>query len=143
MHPTAGELVKLAQKSRRMDPALVQVGEQEVPTRRLRRRLSSQERAELVARYRAGEDTPALSREYGISKCGLLHLLGKEGVTMRKQPMAPPDAKRAVRLYESGMSITEVVDQVGYSYSTIRKCLVENGVAMRPKGIKRSSLRGK
>lgn len=56
---------------------------------------------------------------------------------MRKQAITPWDAKRAARLYESGLSITEVVERIGYSYSTVRKSLHESGVAMRPKGIKR------
>jgi hypothetical protein len=137
MPPTAGELARLARKSGSINPDSVPAKEKEVPTRTLKRRLSPQERAELVARYSAGEDTPALSREYGISKCGLLHLLRKEGVTMRKQAITPGDAKRAARLYGSGLSITEVVHRIGYSYSTVRKSLHGSGVVMRPKGIKR------
>lgn len=60
---------------------------------------------------------------------------------MRKQAMTPADAKHAAKLYDSGMSITEIVERIGYSYSTIRKSLNQSGVAMRPKGIKRSALK--
>lgn len=59
---------------------------------------------------------------------------------MRKQAIAPRDAKRAAGLYKSGLSITEVVEQIGYSYSTVRKSLHESSVVLRPRGIKRSSL---
>jgi hypothetical protein len=45
--------------------------------------------------------------------------------------MAPEDAERAVHLYESGLTVEEVVRQVGYSFGTIRKVLHEHGVAMR------------
>jgi hypothetical protein len=58
---------------------------------------------------------------------------------MRKQAITSADAKRAARLYEGGMSIIEIVEQIGYSYSTLRKSLHESGVAMRPKGIKRNA----
>lgn len=136
MPPTAGELVKVARTSGSFNPDSVPAEEKKVPKRTLQRRLTPQERAELVARYRAGEDTPALSREYGISKCGLLHLLGKEGVTMRKQPITSQDAERAARFHESGLPITEIVNRIGYSYSTVRKSLHKSGVAVRPKGIK-------
>ena len=54
--------------------------------------------------------------------------------------MTAADAKQAAQLYEGSMSITEIVEQIGYSYSTVRKSLHESGVAMRPKGIKRSTL---
>jgi len=108
--------------------------------RSLRRRLDPQTIQELVTRYSAGETSVNLSREFGISKCGFLQIMRSERVALRKQPIAPEDAKRAVQLYESGLSIAEIVEQIGYSYSTVRKSLNDNGVVMRPKGIKRSSL---
>lgn len=89
----------------------------------LRRRLAPLTIAKLVARYSAGEHTPALSQNYGISKTGLLELLRAEGVPLRKRSMTAQDTERAVRLYESGLTIDEVVKQVGYSYSTIQRAL--------------------
>jgi hypothetical protein len=41
------------------------------------------------------------------------------------------------RLYGSGLTIKEVVGQVGYSYGTIRRVLHEHGVEMRATGIGR------
>jgi hypothetical protein len=105
--------------------------------RNLRRRLAPQTIAELVARYNAGEHTPALSREYGPSKTGLVDLLRAEGVPLRKRSMTTQDTERAVRLYESGLTIEQVVGQVGYSFSTIRKVLHENRVAIRATCIKK------
>jgi hypothetical protein len=107
---------------------------QEVSVRSLRRRLTWRQIEELVARYNAGEDTPALSRAYGISRGGLRKLLLAQGVSFRKQPMTPEDARRAVRLYERGLTIDEVVEQVGYSFSTIRRMLHANGVTVRERG---------
>lgn len=88
-----------------------------------------------MARYNAGEATPALSRAYGISKTGLRELLQAEGVSMRRQAITPEDAERAVQLYENGLTIKQVVEKVGYSFGTIRRVLHENGVAMRASGI--------
>lgn len=105
------------------------------PVRSLRRRLSPQTIEEIVARYNAGEETPALSREYGISKSGLCQLLQAEGVSFRRQAITPEDAERAVQLYESGLTIKQVVGQVGYSFGTIRMVLHEHGVTMRASGI--------
>jgi AraC-like DNA-binding protein len=105
--------------------------------RSLRRRLSPREIKDLVARYTAGEDTPALSREYGISKTGLLQLFQAEGVTLRRRAMTPTDVERAVHLYESGLTINDVVRQVGYSSSTVQRVLHKMGVCMRPSCIKK------
>ena len=90
-----------------------------------------------MSRYKAGDGTPALCRDFGISKGGILQLLRNEGVELRKQAITSADAKQAARLYEGGVSITEIVERIGYSYSTVRKSLHQSGVAMRPKGIKR------
>jgi len=102
-----------------------------VPTRSLRRRLSPQDIGDLVARYGAGGSIRALSLEYGVSRAGLCKLLQSEGVALREQGITPDDAERVVRLYETRLTIREVVEQVGYSYGTIRKVLHEHGVVMR------------
>jgi hypothetical protein len=106
-----------------------------MPVRSLRRRLSPQQIEELVARYNAGEDTPALSRAFGISRGGLRKLLLRQSVSFRKQPMTRDDAERAIRLYERGLTIDQVVEQVGYSFSTVLRMLHASGVAVRERGI--------
>lgn len=132
--PPLSELERLAHQSRLLQPdtALANVCGGEM--RNLNRRLAPQAIEELVTRYKAGDSTPALARDYGIAKSALLQLLHNERVTLRKQAITPRDPKRAARLYESGLSITVIVEQVGYSYSTVRKSLHESGVAMRPRG---------
>jgi AraC-like DNA-binding protein len=97
--------------------------------------LSAQQIEELAVRYNAGEDTPELSRAFGISRGGLRKLLLAQGVSFRKQPMTRDDAERAIRLYQRGLTINEVVDQVGYSFSTVRRMLHANGVAVRVRGV--------
>lgn len=107
---------------------------EQTPVRSLRRRLAPQIIAELVERYNAGEQRPALSREYALSKSGLRKLLLAAGVTFRGHVLTPEDAAEAVRLYQDGLTIKQVVGEVGYSYGTIRTVLHEHGVAMRSAG---------
>jgi hypothetical protein len=57
-----------------------------------------------------------------------------EGVSLRRQAITPEDADSAVRLYERGLTIKEVVGQVGYSYGTIRTDLHKHDVALRAGG---------
>lgn len=82
----------------------------------------------------AGEETPALSREFGISASGLRDLLRAAGVSLRGHAITFEDAEKAVHLYESGLTITQVVSHIGYSHGTIRKVLLEHGVAIRSGG---------
>ncbi|MGC4192320.1 MAG: hypothetical protein QM589_14300 [Thermomicrobiales bacterium] len=139
MPPGIDELSKLAEQSRTHHPVPTPVESNRVPPRSLRRRLSPEVIEEMVARYRAGEETPALSLEYGISKTGLRQMLLAEGVRFRKHRITPEDAEKAVLLYERGMTITQVVERLGYSYGTIRAALHDNGVAMRVSGQRRKS----
>lgn len=132
--PTVGELETLVRQLTVIQSASVSAVREELSTRSLRRRLSPQQVEEVVARYNAGEDTPALSRAYGISRGGLRKLLLAEGVSFRKQPMTPENAERAIRLYERGLTIDQVVDQVGYSFNTVRRMLHAKGVAARERG---------
>jgi AraC-like DNA-binding protein len=117
--------------SRKIQPEATSKGKQSAPHRRIRRRLSPQAIEELIARYTAGEATPALSREVGISASGLRDLLRAEGVSLRGHAITPEDVKKVVQLYEHGLTITAVVAHIGYSRDTIRKVLVEHGVALR------------
>lgn len=138
--PPLIELERLAHRAHALEPETAPSMASSVLIRNLRRRLPPQVIAEMVARYLAGEDTPALSRAYGISKTGLLELLQAEGVSKRRQAITPDDAERALQLYEGGLTIMEVAGRVGYSYGTIRRALHEHGVAMRPSGIRKHSV---
>lgn len=68
MPPALGEVVQLAQMSRAATPKAPSKPKQAAPHRNLRRRLSPPAIDELVARYTAGETTPALSQEFEISE---------------------------------------------------------------------------
>ena len=79
--PTPIELASLVQQSGVIRPMPVTSKLQVVPVRSLRRRHAPQENVELVARANAGEDTPALSQEFSISKVGLRELLSVHAET--------------------------------------------------------------
>lgn len=132
--PTAFQLATLAKTSRTIKLEHSSRADREVTVRALRRRLGPKVIGELVARYNAGEYTPALAKEYEISTTGLRKLLLIEGVKFRGQSITPEDSDRAVKLYESGLTIREVVTEIGYSLGTIRRELHQRGVPMRPSG---------
>ncbi|MGV9738457.1 hypothetical protein [Nocardia farcinica] len=69
-----------------------------VSPRRLDRRLSAATIAEVVDAYRCGASTNQLCERYGLSKGGLLKILGEHGVEMRNQPMTEDEIDWAVEL---------------------------------------------
>lgn len=124
--PTPGELEMLVRKFRDNHPMPAPTDPTRTPTRDTRRRFSPQEIEYRVARYSAGAAIRTLRQEYGVLRSGLRHLLLAEGVALRVQCITPEDAEEAVRLYELGLTIRQMVDRVGYSYGSTRKVLQEN-----------------
>lgn len=135
--PTPSELDELADKARAFGLTAQPTLAPSIPIRNLRRRLSSETIVEVVQRYQAGQHTTALSKEYGISKSGLISLLRSEGVTLRRRPLSKAATERAVRLYKHGLTIQQVADRVDSSYGTIRNMLHREGVRVRGNCIKR------
>jgi AraC-like DNA-binding protein len=127
--PSLDEIAKLAQLSRKPHSKVKPMLEHVTPPRNLRRRLTPQAIEELVARYTAGEQTPALSRAFGISESSVRRLLRDEGVTLRGHKITATDVQKAVRLYERGLTINQVAREVGYSWGTIRRVLLESGIS--------------
>lgn len=132
MPPTPEVVAKLAHLLRQMPAEMCAKEKQPPKPRSLRRRLTPQVIEELVARYTAGEKTPALSQAFGISESGLRDLLRAEGVSLRGHPIMPEDTEQAVQLYARGFTITAVAAQLGYAHGTIRSALLKRGIALRP-----------
>lgn len=125
------EAAKLALISGKATPEPSATEKHVVPHRSFRRRLSPQAIVELVARYSAGEETPALSQGFGISASGLRDLLRAEDIPLRAHAMTVQDAEEAVQLCKSGLTITQVIFHIGYSNGTIRQVLLKHGIAIR------------
>ena len=142
MPPSPDEVMKLAQMSRRTQHEAIPKGKQAAPHRSLRRRLSPQTIEELVTRYAAGEKILALSRETGISDSGLRQLLLTEGVSLRGHAITVEDAETAVQLYERGMTVKQIMAQIGYSRGTIRTALRKHGVVTRSGGPGKRAMSG-
>jgi transposase len=136
LSPTPDEIAKLASLARRLPLEAISPAEPPVFQRSLRRRLSPRAIDDLVARYTAGEQTPALGQEFGISESGVRDLLRSEGVTLRSHAMTVEEAERALHLYARGLTIRQVAALLGYSYSAIWKLLRKHGPAGKPSGQK-------
>lgn len=103
-----------------------------VQPRALRRRLSDEVQAEIVAAYQDGTPTTELATQYGVAKAGILKLLRDHGVTMRRQPMTMSEIDLAVKLYqEEKLSLLAVGQRLGRPKGTIRDVLLGRGVKLR------------
>lgn len=92
--------------------------------------LSFNQKEELVNRYKAGESTVSLAKEYGISTRTVIHEVNKSGY---KKPLIHNEIKdEAIQLYLSGLTLVEVSEKLNVSAHTIGKALKKSGVTRRP-----------
>lgn len=95
-------------------------------------RLSDQARADAAARYEAGETSTALACEYKVAKSTILGILRANAVVVRCQSLTPDQVSEAVRLYESGFSLSQAAKQMRVNQETMRVTILRVGVVLRP-----------
>ncbi len=132
--PPPLEIAKLAEQSRTVTTTKAPKLDKNVVHPYLSRRLSAQGIETIVARRKSGERVKVLCEEYGISESGLGDLMVRAEAPVRTSPITSEDINIAVQLYESGLTVKQVVKQLGYSIRTIRRVLHEKGVTMRVTG---------
>lgn len=129
--PPLLEIAKLAEQSRTVSASKAPKPDKKVAHPFLKRRLAAKTIETIVARRKSGEKVKALCEEYGISESGLNDLMTRAEAPVRANPITSEDIDTAVQLYESGLTVKQVVKQLGYSIRTIRRVLHEQGVQMR------------
>jgi hypothetical protein len=95
-------------------------------------RLSDDVRADVVARYGAGETSTTLADEYGVAKSTILGILRANNVVVRRQPLEPAVVTESVRLYESGLSLSQVAARLEINQETMRVAIINAGAHVRP-----------
>jgi DNA-directed RNA polymerase specialized sigma24 family protein len=101
------------------------------PIRQRQRRLSEAQALLVANKYQNGATVYQLAQEFGISRKTVSERIRKAGITMRRQSPGSELIDSMVGLYESGMSLAEVGDQVGTSPGTVHRYLLICGVQMR------------
>lgn len=99
--------------------------------RRKWKRLSDEARAQVVARYSAGDTTTALAKDYGVAKSTIIGIFRANNVVVRRQPMTAQQVGEAARLYKTGLSLSQVAAAVGVNQETMRVAIIKAGVVLR------------
>ena len=97
------------------------------------RRLSKPQAQELVNAYRAGSTILQLAGQYRVNRNTVMAHLRRAGVPRYSGWTAETTAE-ARQLYESGLSIAAIAEEMGRAKTTIGDHLRAAGVQMRPKG---------
>ena len=114
------------------DSADVRTPGETTATRRKWTRLGDEARAAVIERYEAGETTTALAQAYGVAKSTILGILRANSVVVRRQPLTGEQVSEAARLYNSGLSLSQVAARLEVNQETMRVAIVAAGATLRP-----------
>ncbi|MDN3312070.1 helix-turn-helix domain-containing protein [Microbacterium oryzae] len=95
-------------------------------------RLSGEDQAVVVARYKDGVTSTALAADFGVAKSTILRILRDARIVVRRQSMTPDQVSDAARLYESGLSLSQVAKRLNVNQETMRVAISATGVTLRP-----------
>ncbi len=98
----------------------------------LRRRLSAEQKAAIVAKYEAGESANQLMSEFGLGKGSVLAILRDGGASIRQRRcLTDAEVDEIVALYEGGQSLACIGDRFGVVADTVGAALERRGIARR------------
>lgn len=95
-------------------------------------RLSDEDQAVVVARYKDGATSTALAADFGVAKSTILRILRDARTVVRRQSLTLHQVTEAARLYESGLSLSKVAKHLDVNQETMRVAIIAAGVTLRP-----------
>ncbi|WP_280273806.1 hypothetical protein [Nocardia wallacei] len=97
----------------------------------LKRRVSQDERAQIVAKYESGTSSNQLVADHKLAKGTILKILREGGATIRRQGLTEQQVADAADFYRTGSSLAWIGDKLGFSPTTVGKALVAAGLTLR------------
>jgi transposase-like protein len=81
-----------------------------------------------VQEYRDGIPTTSLCEIHSLGKSTFLKLLAEARVELCRRPMTHEQVAEAQRLYESGLSLSQVSERLGVNQATVQRTLWRRGL---------------
>jgi transposase-like protein len=109
-----------------------ETGDMSEPKKSKRTRLTPTDQQAVMHRHSNGETSTALAEDIKVAKSTILRILRENSVVVRRQPLTDKQVTLTKRLYESGLSLSEVAQQKFVNQETIRVAIIKAGVKLRP-----------
>ncbi|MBF6171303.1 hypothetical protein [Nocardia blacklockiae] len=97
----------------------------------LKRRVSQDERTQIVAKYEGGTSSNQLVADHKLAKGTILKILREDGASMRRQGLTEQQVADAADFYRAGRSLAWIGDKLGFSPTTVGKALTSSDVMLR------------
>ncbi len=101
--------------------------------KRVRRRLSNADIADLADGYKSGATTYELADRFGIYRDRVSLILEQQAIPRRMRSLSDNQIQQAAALYKTGLSVEKVAKEIGCGQGTIWKELRSAGVQLRPR----------
>lgn len=88
----------------------------------------------MIERYEAGATLAKLADEFGFHRTTVSRSLKKAGLRLRRSGLDEHEARRAIDLYESGMTLAEVGETLRVAASPVRRALRDQDAVLRLPG---------
>lgn len=85
----------------------------------------------MIARYQSGATVHDLGNRFSIDRRTVTTILRRHGVQIRRRGLTPDQVDDAIHLYHLGWSLARIGTHMDVTADTVRKRLLEHGVAMR------------
>ncbi len=93
-------------------------------------KLTSEQHAEILARYQAGDRPVDIARDFGITEWTVQNVRKRAGVPTRPHGMNVADIDQAAQLKAQGVSIRQISARLGFDAKTVAKYLRLRGITI-------------
>ena len=121
----------------RVQQILIKHGEQRRNHERMKE-LNKPRNKKVIEAYSAGERVVSISKRFNLTTYNVYRITLEAGIgrgghlPVYEQLEHQGILQRARKLYESGLTLAEVGDRVGFSFETVRRWFAKKGIPRRP-----------
>lgn len=88
----------------------------------------------MLADYEEGVPVQVIAAKFGVHRATVSELARRAGIPAREPGLPAKDHKRAATLYEAGLTLAQIAEQLSVSVETVRAAVVVEGGQIRPRG---------
>ena len=93
------------------------------------RRLSNQQRQEVLERYRSGQNYTEIGRALGVHRATVAEIIKRNGEAHQRRTLSSTEQTKAKALHASGVAFTAIAGHYGVVHDVLSNCLTSDAGA--------------
>ena len=99
------------------------------PKRAPHKRLSKQQRQEVLERYHAGQSYAEIGRALGVHRATVAEIIKRNGEAHQRRTLSSTEQTKAKALHASGVAFTTIAGRYGVVHDVLSDCLTSDAGA--------------